>query len=303
VAGYLDIAHRIAALIADGDPPPGRALPGVRALALRVGASPSTVARALDHLAQAQVVETAPRRLARVRPDGADRARALLAPAQPLRIAGSDDPALAVLANACARAVELLAPVGSSGGIVALRDGRADAAVLHLWHEAGEWNAPYARAALDGRPGLLVHLWTREQGLLLPPRNPHGIAGLGDLGARVVARRPAGTGTRALEARLLRDAGLPADSLRGPELGSHLEVAMAVASGLTDAGLGLHAAARALGLDFVALAHEPFELAIAAADRHRLAAVHGALLDPSLRRAIDELGGYDLRRSGEERSS
>jgi putative molybdopterin biosynthesis protein len=301
VAGYLDIAHRLAVRVAAGDPPPGEALPGVRSLAVSERAGASTVARALERLAHAGVVETAPRRRARVRPDGAERARALLQPSRPLRLAGSDDPALTLLAAACDDALELLAPAGSAGGLIALRDGRADAAVLHLWHAGGEWNAPYARMAFRGRPGLLVHLWSREQGLLLPPGNPAACAAVGDLRGLVVARRPAGAGTRALEARLLREAGLPADALRGPELGSHLEVAIAVASGVADAGMGVRAAAVALGLDFVALAREPFELALPRADRDRLAPVRQALAAVELRAAIGALGGYDLEGSGTER--
>ncbi len=44
-----------------------------------------------------------------------------------------------------------------------------------------------------------------------------------------VARRAPGTGTHVLLDRLLLDAGLDPDALRGPEVGSHLEVALAVA--------------------------------------------------------------------------
>jgi molybdate-binding protein len=40
-------------------------------------------------------------------------------------------------------------------------------------------------------------------------------------------------------------------SVAGPEAGSHLEVAMTVASGQADAGLGVRAAATALDLGFV----------------------------------------------------
>jgi len=302
VPGYLDIAHRLAVRIAAGEPPAGEALPGVRTLAATEGAGPTTVARALEHLAHAGILETAPRRVARVQADGARRARALITPSQPLRVAGSDDPALGLLAAASGDAIELLPPVGSSAGLVALRDGRADAAVLHLWHTGGTWNAPYARMALGPRPGLLLHLWTREQGLLLPPGNPAGVRTVADLTNVIVARRPPGTGTRALEARLLRDAGRSADAVRGPELGSHLEVAIAVASGLAEAGLGVRAAAGALELDFLPLAHEPFELALPASAHDRLAPVRRALEEPALREAVVALGGYDLAGSGEVRA-
>jgi molybdate-binding protein len=302
MAGYLDVAHRLAVRIAEGDPPAGAALPGVRALAAAEGTSASTAARAVEHLARAGVLDTGPRRLARVRPDGAARARAIVSPARPLTLAGSDDPALTVLTQACGGAVQRLPPTGSTAGLVALRDGHADAAVLHLWHAAGGWNAPYAHLALAGRPGLLVHLWQREQGVLLPPGGAADVRAIADLRGRVVARRGAGAGTRALEARLLRDAGLPADALSGPELPGHLEIGIAVASGLADAGLGVRAAAAELGLDFVPLEREPFDLAVAATDRARLDPILAALADPAVRGAIEALGGYDLAGSGEERA-
>jgi putative molybdopterin biosynthesis protein len=62
--------------------------------------------------------------------------------------------------------------------------------------------------------------------------------------------------------RLLRDAGADPAALHGPRVGTHLEAAVAVASGLADAAVGLRAAADTLELDFVPLAWEPFELAL-----------------------------------------
>ena len=46
---------------------------------------------------------------------------------------------------------------------------------LHLRHRSGEYNAPFARGVLAGRDPVLVHLWRREQGLLVPPGNPRGV--------------------------------------------------------------------------------------------------------------------------------
>jgi putative molybdopterin biosynthesis protein len=71
---------------------------------------------------------------------------------------------------------------------------------------------------------------------------------------------------------------------------------------VADAGLGVRAAAAQLALDFVPLAREPFDLALAAADRARLDPVQAALADPAVRGAIEQLGGYDLAASGEVRA-
>jgi molybdate-binding protein len=62
--------------------------------------------------------------------------------------------------------------------------------------------------------------------------------------------------------RLMREAGEDPGALRGPEVPTHLEAAIAVAAGLADAAVGLRAAAATAGLDFIPLAWEPFELAL-----------------------------------------
>jgi putative molybdopterin biosynthesis protein len=83
-----------------------------------------------------------------------------------------------------------------------------------------------------------------------------------DLAACTVALRGTGTGTRVLLERLMHEAGADPSSLRGPEVPTHLEAAVSVAAGLADAAVGLRAAADTLGLDFVPLIWEPFELAL-----------------------------------------
>jgi molybdate-binding protein len=146
----------------------------------------------------------------------------------------------------------------AAGGFGALWQGRADAAVLHLRHRDGRYNAPFAAGILAGRRPLLIHLWRREQGIMLAPGNPLGIAGVPDLERCTVALRGTGTGTRVLLDRLLREAGTDPAGVRGPEVPTHLEAALSVAAGLADAAIGLRAAAATAGLDFVPLAWEPF---------------------------------------------
>jgi hypothetical protein len=131
--------------------------------------------------------------------------------------------------------------------------GTADGAAIHLLHRSGVYNAPYARALLRGRQPTLIHLWRREQGLLV------------------------GAGTRVLLDRMLIDAGIQPHSVQGTESDSHLEVALAVASGVADAGLGVRAAAAALDLNFVPLVSEQYDIALPA----------------------DALGGYDTRHAGQ----
>jgi molybdate-binding protein len=95
--------------------------------------------------------------------------------------------------------------------------------------------------------------------------------------------------------RLLRDAGGDPGTLRGPQVPTHLEAAMAVATGLADATVGLRSAAETVGLDFLPLAWEPFELALA--EEHLGGA--GELLDAA--GAAPAMAGVDLTDAGRVR--
>jgi molybdate-binding protein len=258
MALYRDIAEAVLDRIATGALAPGATLPSVRAAAAEHGTTPATVGRAYAELARLGVIDAAPRRAARVTPDGAPLARRALHGGAPLRLAGSDDPLLDRIAGDAER----IGARGSLGGLSALWQGLADAATLHLRHRDGRYNAPFAAGVLAGRDPVLVHLWDREQGIVLPADNPRGVTGVHDLPACTVALRAPGTGTRVLAEGLLRDAGVAGSAVRGPEVATHLEAALAVATGLADAAIGLRAPAVALGLDFVPLAWEPYELAL-----------------------------------------
>jgi molybdate-binding protein len=299
MARYHDLTTKLAARIAEGDLAPGAALPSVRELAAREGTTATTVARAYRELADAGAIVVEPRRAARVGARGELAARSVLREGAPFRLAGSDDPALSLLLSGIPEAI---APVGASGsyrGLAALWSGRADGASLHLRHRSGEYNTPFARGVLEGRGPVLVHLWRREQGLLVPPGNPRGVEHITDLARLRIVRRPSGTGTRTLLDRLLLDDGIDPDAISGPTVELHLDVALAVATGEADAGLGLRSAATPLGLDFVPLSWEPFQVATTRAESGGLRPLLAALGEAAVARRIVALGGYDLAGAGE----
>jgi molybdate-binding protein len=214
------------------------------------------------------------------------------------RLAGSDDPALDVVLRGLGRAIRPVGTEGSFGGLQAVRQGRADGAAVHLLHHSGRYNAPFARGLLRGLRPHLIHLWRREQGLLVPPGNPRGLTSAADLAGLRVAKRRFGTGTRVLLDRLLREAGHDPDAVAGPETGSHLETALAVASGVVDAGLGVRSAARDLDLDFVPLVSEEYDVVLSGAALDAAAPLVAALQDPATRSAVTALGGYDASQAG-----
>ena len=113
---------------------------------------------------------------------------------------------------------EASTPVGAAAASTGCRAlvRRRRRRAIHLRHRNGEYNAPFARGILAGRNPVLVHLWRREQGLLVPPGNPRGVDRSATSPRLRVARRPSGTGTRMLLDRLLLDAGLEPQAISGP---------------------------------------------------------------------------------------
>jgi molybdate-binding protein len=295
---YLEVSTEIAQRAGRGELAPGDELPSLRELAHRQHTTVSTISRAYRHLADAGVIVLEGRRRATVAPGGSLAARRLTGAAQLFRLAGSDDPALDVLLRRAGETVVTVTPRGSFAGLTALSRGNGDGAAIHLLHRSGEYNAPFARALLRGREPTLIRLWRREQGLLVPAGNPGGVRGPADLrGMRVAAREP-GSGTRVLLDRLVLGARVDPGEMGGPVAGSHLEVALAVACGTADAGLGVRAAARALDLDFVPVTWEHFDLVLPGDALGAAAPLVDAVREPQVRAAIGELGGYDLEGAG-----
>lgn len=199
------------------------------------------------------------------------------------------------------------APVGSLAGLMALAAGETHFAAAHIYDpQADDYNLPIVRRLLPNHDLALITLAHRAQGLLVARGNPKKLKTLRDLarsGVRFVNRRP-GSGTRVLLDELLKRSRIAGRSIKGYEREelSHIAVASAVAEGAADAGLGIEAAARSFGLDFVLLASERYEL---------LVPTHGQLLPiflvliahPDFRLAVEALGGYDLRESGDVRQT
>jgi putative molybdopterin biosynthesis protein len=191
--------------------------------------------------------------------------------------------------------------VGSLGGLTALRDGLCHVAGSHLLDpESGEYTLPYVERLLPGRDVSVVRLVHREQGLIVAPGNPLGIAGIEDVAKRGLryVNRQRGAGTRVLLDHELAQSGISPEAIVGYEREehTHLAVAAAVAAGRADCGLGVLAAARAFGLDFVSVAKEPYDLVFE--PDPILEPLWTLLESAAFRRAVEELGGYDSTEMG-----
>jgi putative molybdopterin biosynthesis protein len=216
---------------------------------------------------------------------------------------GSHDLTLDLMAQFLAEQDRRLASanVGSQGGLVALRRGEAHFAGAHLLDpQTGEYNISYIRQYMPNIPVKVVALVGREQGLLVRRGNPKGIKGLGDLTNAEVrfVNRQRGAGTRVLLDYHLNLMAIPQSSIvgYGQEEYTHLGVAVAIASGRADCGLGIAAAAQALDLDFIPLFQERYDLVIPRehAESGLLAPLFGLLADRRFQEAISKLMGYDV---------
>ncbi len=77
-------------------------------------------------------------------------------------------------------------------------------------------------------------------------------------------------------------------------------MAATVQGGAADVGLGISSAAKALGLDFVPLLNEEYDLVIPRVhyDSELLQPLLAWLQDADFRREVDGLGGYDTSNMG-----
>lgn len=224
---------------------------------------------------------------------------------------GSHDLSLDLLANLLR---EVYPPVhfssqhvGSLGGILAIKQGACHMAGAHLLDpETGEYNLPYIRQHLGGIPVRVVHLVQREQGLIVPRGNPKGIRGLEDLLREDICfiNRQKGSGTRILLDHTLKTLSIEPRRIRGYEREefTHMAVASAVSSGLADVAMGILSAAKALGLDFVPVAKERYDVIIPAIHfgNKGVEKVIETIRSETFKEKVLQMGGYDTSRTGEE---
>lgn len=225
-------------------------------------------------------------------------------------VAGSDDVLLARLLSMYSRennpeAVAFYAALGSIGGVQALVHGKCQACCVHILDmDTGEYNIPYVKRHLGERSVTVITLWHRTQGLIVKKGNPLGIKNMRDIlspDLRFVGRGK-GSGTRVLFEYLLRklERGSGEQPREVDVVDSHMETAMKVFFGEADCGLGIEYVARPLGLDFVPLKDERFDLVIpgellATAPLKRFI----DYLEPSsLSRLTKNIPGYDVSAAG-----
>ena len=162
--------------------------------------------------------------------------------------------------------VAVFGNLGSMGGLRALRQNLCHMASSHLLQEnENEYNFDFATKELEKMPAV-VNFCKREQGILVQKGNPKKINEIADIarpGVRIV-NRPLSTGTRLLFDRELNNAGIRGEKIEGyhNEQSRHMDIGLEILSGRADAGLGIKPVASLLGLEFIPVRWERYDLLI-----------------------------------------
>ena len=194
--------------------------------------------------------------------------------------------------------------LGSMGGLQALRQNCCHIASSHLLQEnEQDYNFEFADRELEHMPAI-VNFCRREQGILVSKGNPKKIKAVADLARTGICmvNRPLGTGTRLLLDQELKKVAVRGDKINGydNEVNRHLDVGLEILAGRADAGLGIHAVAGLLNLDFVPLRWERYDLMIFK-ERFFDANVQnflGLLHEEPFFELAESLQGYDVQLSG-----
>jgi len=226
-----------------------------------------------------------------------------------LLASGSNDPVLDILQASLRKDHPefyiFSASTGSRDGLVALNAGYTDIAWTHLWDPRdNSYNIPYLAQYMPDRKGIVVNLFYRELGFVTARENPLGIQGFDDLarkGVRFINRQP-GAGTRVLLDIHLERLGIVTSLISGyeQEVFTHLEVGLAVLSGKSDVGIASIAIANFLGLNFVPITRERFDMVLDQSIffEKEVQILMDVLHDSAFRLRVEGVGRYDFSDSG-----
>ena len=196
--------------------------------------------------------------------------------------------------------------VGSMSGLVSLKRGECQLAGAHLLEpETGEYNISYINDLFKNEKMAVINLVHREQGLMVKKNNPkrlNDINSLKDENVKFINRQR-GSGTRVLLDYLLKTNNIDKTNIKGydKEELTHMGAAVQVAEGTADAALGIRAAASAVGLDFIPIKKEKYDIILKkkSLEDPRIKRLIKIIKSSPFQKAVKELKGYDLKNSGE----
>jgi len=226
-----------------------------------------------------------------------------------LLASGSNDPILDMLHSYMKKSYPefyiFSANTGSTDGLKALNLGYTDIAWSHLLDpKSGEYNIPFLSNYLPNVKPVVVNLFHRDLGFVVPPKNPFRIRGFEELtqkGVRLINRQK-GSGTRVLLDHHLKRLQIPTSKIQGyeKEVYTHFEVGLAILSKEADVGIATIAVSKLLGLPFIPITQESFDMILNQSTffEKGIQAFIEILNSQGFRNRVERLGSYDFKNSG-----
>jgi putative molybdopterin biosynthesis protein len=195
--------------------------------------------------------------------------------------------------------------VGSLNSLISMYQGESDIVSTHLFDaDTSEYNVPFVRKVLSGFPLVIVNLICRWAGFYVQKGNPKKIETWQDLQRRDIClvNREKGSGARVLLDEQLYLHKINPHRIKGYDIeeSNHLAVAGAVAKGTADVGVGIEKAAQIVGVDFIPMMKERYDLVILKTPENTeiIRAVRQILQSESFQNDLHAVGGYDFSQTG-----
>jgi len=210
-----------------------------------------------------------------------------------LLASGSNDPVLDMLQTFLRKSHPefyiFSANTGSREGLRALDSGYTDIAWSHLLDpESGVYNIPYLPSYVPKLQPVVVNLFRRKIGFVTARDNPLKIATFDDLVKKNIRfiNRQDGSGTRML--------------LDYNAVYTHFEVGLSILSDEADVGIATIAVSKLLGLSFVPITTESFDMVLAQPTYFEkgVQAFIETLRSESFRSRAEKIAGYEFMDSG-----
>jgi putative molybdopterin biosynthesis protein len=191
--------------------------------------------------------------------------------------------------------------IGSLEGLMMLYRGQCDISAIHLLDPTSqEYNLPFIHQLFVYESILVLRLAARQQGFIIAKGNPKSILDFPDLVRKDVQfiNRQKGAGTRFLLDSKLSSYRINPSKINGyeNEEWNHLSAASYISRGIADVAFGIQSAASHLGLDFIPVAQEHFDLVFRFTDENKqsLKEIIQYLQSPEFKNSLTELEGYSI---------
>lgn len=195
--------------------------------------------------------------------------------------------------------------IGSLEGLMLLYRGQTDVAAIHLLDPSSqEYNIPFIKQLFVHEDISVIRFASREQGFITAKGNPKEICDFTDLIRNNITfvNRQKGSGTRFLFDSKISELQIVPEQINGyeNEEWNHLSSASYISRGAADVTFGIQSAANHLGLEFIPVTNEQFDLVFRWTNQNKTALTKllKILQSEPFINSLTDLEGYDITNLG-----